>query len=304
MRYTLKYPGDAYARHFETREEFAARGEPLPRRKSDNKPVTFPRFKARHRTVPGFTIPDDVKIRDGRLRVPRIGWLRLGPLRLYADCRPRTVRVRREGTEPKAKWYAYIVYAVPVDHPDILQPAAAGALGLDRNVGQATDSTGAVHAFPDTTVEDAQGKRYQRRMARQRKGSHRRRGTAGPLRKLHRQRARSRDTATHPIRRNAAGHRPHGHHGRSEHAGHDAECAGYGREARPERAAEVRPQPCHPGVRPGTAGAQARVQGRPGDVRGSGTHCAGLQPVRAHRPVKPTVAGGVPVRGLRVPGEW
>ncbi|MCE2466915.1 MAG: transposase, partial [Caldilineaceae bacterium] len=103
--------------------------------------------------------------------------------------------------------YAYIVFEVPVDHPDVCPPAEAGAVGVDRNVGQATDSTGAVHALPDTTVttvEDAQSKRYPRRMARQQKGSHRRRGTAGKLRKLHRRQTRRRDTATHQVSRKIA----------------------------------------------------------------------------------------------------
>ncbi|MCY4519206.1 MAG: transposase, partial [Caldilineaceae bacterium] len=74
----------------------------------------------------------------------------------------------------------------------------------DRNVGQATDSTGAVHEIPDSSVEDAKIRRYQRRMARQQKGSNRRRGTGGKLRKLHRKRARRRDTATHQISRKVA----------------------------------------------------------------------------------------------------
>ncbi|MCE2467998.1 MAG: transposase, partial [Caldilineaceae bacterium] len=67
-----------------------------------------------------------------------------------------------------------------------------------------TGSTGTLHALPDATVEDAKIKRYQRRMARQQKGSHRRRGTGGQLRKLHRKRARRRDTATHQISRKVA----------------------------------------------------------------------------------------------------
>ena len=96
------------------------------------------------------------------------------------------------------------MFEVPVDHPDVCPPAESGAVGVDRNVGQATDSTGALHEIPDTTVEDAKIKRYQRRMARQQKGSNRRRGTGGKLRKLQRRKARCRDTATHQISRKIA----------------------------------------------------------------------------------------------------
>ncbi len=96
------------------------------------------------------------------------------------------------------------MFEVPVDPPDVCPPAESGAVGVDRNAGQATDSTGALHALPKSTVEDAKIKRYQRRMARQQKGSNRRRGTGGKLRKLQRKRARRRDNATHQISRKIA----------------------------------------------------------------------------------------------------
>ncbi len=46
------------------------------------------------------------------------------------------------------------------------QPAADGALGLDRNVGQATDSEGTVYAMPDTDKLDARIARKQRELSR------------------------------------------------------------------------------------------------------------------------------------------
>ena len=109
-----------------------------------------------------------MRIEDGRLYIPKRGWTRLGPIHRYADGKPLTVRIKQESESKQPKWYAYIVFEVPVDHPDVCRPAAEGAVGVDRNVGQATDSTGAVHEIPDTTVEDAKIKRYQRRMARRR----------------------------------------------------------------------------------------------------------------------------------------
>lgn len=97
-----------------------------------------PRFKDRHFTVPGFTIPEDLQIRDGSLRVPKVGWLRLAGSNQYAGCQPLTVRVRKEGTEQLPKRQAYVCYAVPA--LQVRQPAPDGVLGLDRNVGQARDS--------------------------------------------------------------------------------------------------------------------------------------------------------------------
>ena len=188
VRYTCKYLGDAYAAFFDL----------------DRPDHGRPQYKARHYIQPAFTIPSHVRIEDGRLRIPKLGWTRLGPIHRYADGKPLTVRVKQESEGKQPKWYAYIVFEVPEDHPDVCQPAESGAVGIDRNVGQATDSTGAVHTIPDTTVEDAKIKRYQRRIARQQKGSNRRRGTGGKLRKLQRKRARRRDNATHQISRKVA----------------------------------------------------------------------------------------------------
>ncbi|MXZ26342.1 MAG: helix-turn-helix domain-containing protein, partial [Caldilineaceae bacterium SB0665_bin_21] len=89
VRYSLKYLADAYTRY-----------------KADPANEGKPRFKARHRTVPAFTIPETVRMDGDRLYVPKVGWLRLAGSNPYAGCRPLTVRVRMEGTEQHPKWYA------------------------------------------------------------------------------------------------------------------------------------------------------------------------------------------------------
>ena len=193
VRYSLKYLADAYKRY-------------LANPKTEGRP----RFKAKHFTVPAFTIPDDVKMDGDRLYVPKVGWLRLAGSNRYADCRPLTVRVRMEGTEQHPQWYAYVSYAVPAEQ--VRQPAADGALGLDRNVGQATDSEGTVYAMPDTDKLDAQIARKQRELSRKqgwgpkdrRPKSNRGRRVNGQLSKLHRKRARQRDNATHQASRTIA----------------------------------------------------------------------------------------------------
>ena len=74
------------------------------------------------------------------------------------------------------------------------------ALGLDRSAAQATDSEDTVHRMTDTSVAEAGIRRHQRKVARQLKGSNRRR-TGHRLSKLHRQRIRIRDNDTHPASR-------------------------------------------------------------------------------------------------------
>ena len=40
-------------------------------------PVGFPRFKAKGRSRESFTMPDNLKIQDKRIQVPKIGWVRM-----------------------------------------------------------------------------------------------------------------------------------------------------------------------------------------------------------------------------------
>ncbi|MXX23095.1 MAG: transposase [Rhodospirillales bacterium] len=153
VRYTLKYQADAWRRFF--------RGEAGP-----------PRFKKRGRD--SVTIPQDVRIRDGKLWFPRIGWLRLrrrggNP---YPNAEPVQAVLRRVN----GKWMAIVCYAVAAP----ARPDDGTVTGVDMNVGQVavsdSCSTHIVHA-PDSRRLEARKRRYQRRLARQRRGSRRRERT-------------------------------------------------------------------------------------------------------------------------------
>ena len=122
----------------------------------------------------GFTIPHDVKIKVGevagirRLWIPKIGWVILSrsggcP---YDGAQPRQVVVKRV----LGKWYATVFYAVP----DVTVADNGVVVGIDRNVGQIALSTGEIIHLPDTSRLEARRKRYQRMMARRKKGSNRR----------------------------------------------------------------------------------------------------------------------------------
>ena len=56
VRYSLKYLADAYTRY-----------------KADPANEGKPRFKARHYTVPAFTMPEAVRMDEDRLYVPKVG---------------------------------------------------------------------------------------------------------------------------------------------------------------------------------------------------------------------------------------
>ena len=184
VRYALKYLADAYARSFDSAE--AGR----------------PHFKSRHRTTPGFTIPQDVRMDGTRLHIPKVGWVRLaGNHGRYLGCPTQQVRLLREGRDRHPRWYAHVFHEVPAD----CLPAPMGALGVDRNVGQATDSDGHVYALPDTSKLDANIKRKQRQADKARERSRRSgqpmsnrgRCICGQLNKLQRKKKRKREAAAH-----------------------------------------------------------------------------------------------------------
>ncbi len=108
----------------------------------------YPRWKSRYGT-PSFTIPYDVKIKDDKLYVQKVGWLAIrrkggNP---YPDGEPVQVVVRRVAR----RWYATVCYKVA-----LTQPADDGkAVGVDMNVRQIADSTGEIYRSPDLAVLEA-----------------------------------------------------------------------------------------------------------------------------------------------------
>ena len=166
VRYTLKYQADAWRAFFH-----GQRGRP--------------RFKGR-RGDDGFTIPDHVRVYRGRIFIPKLGWyvLRRRGGNPYPEGSPRQAIVKRNC----GKWYCTVSYAVEVE-----EPMDNGlAIGVDRNVRQVAVSTGDIVRSPDMTRLEARRKRYQRMIARRRKGSNRRRRAGRMLAKTHRRIAKKR----------------------------------------------------------------------------------------------------------------
>ena len=182
-RYTLKYQADAWKAAFRA--------------------GSLPRFHSRHNTTPSFTIPEDVKIRNGKLYVPRIGWLTIrrkggNP---YPDGKPVRATVKKLA----GKWYVTVCYAI--EAPEIVDNGVAA--GVDMNVRQvAIATTGGeteiIHA-PDTGLLNTRIKRVQRKMAKQQKASRRRFKTKMRLHRLQRKRANARRNWHHQASRRIAG---------------------------------------------------------------------------------------------------
>ncbi len=181
-RHALKYQSDAWQACFQS-----GKG--------------FPKFKSRHGSNPSFTIPEDIRIQDGKLYIPKIGWLRIqgkggNP---YPDGKPVKAVITRQA----GKWYAVVCHEVEVQ-----ENKNQATAGVDRSVGQVAvvDSNGneTIHCLPDLAKRQARLKRYQRRMQGQVKGSRRRHKTRLKLQKCCRHLKNARDNWQHQASRKIA----------------------------------------------------------------------------------------------------
>ena len=145
VRYTLKHQADAWSQYFQ-----GVRGRP--------------QFKGK-RGDDSFTIPEKVKLRTDHIYIPKVGWTVIRGHNPYPDAKSINAIIRQFGT----KWYCTIVYDVELPEPE----DNGLALGVDRNVGQVAMSTGDLIRLPDLVRLESRKKRYQRIMARRKKGSNR-----------------------------------------------------------------------------------------------------------------------------------
>ena len=131
----------------------------------------LPQFHGRHSTIPSFPIDyQSARIAGESLYVQKVGWMKLVGNNPYPDGEFKSGRIRSEC----GKWYAYLVYEVQAEAS---LPHTIKEVGIDRNVnadGWAVLSDGTKHPGPDLERKVARRKRYQRKMARQAKGSNRR----------------------------------------------------------------------------------------------------------------------------------
>lgn len=140
----------------------------------------FPKPHSRNRHASSFTLPskENFKIeKQGNkyslLRIPKVGRVTLtrrGGIPYDGD--PKQVVLRYDGH----RWRAFVSYEVEVEKWD-----DGEVIGVDMNVRQIATSDGHFYFLPDLKKKEARRKRYQRRMARQVKGSNRKKDTRKKL---------------------------------------------------------------------------------------------------------------------------
>ena len=139
-----------------------------------------PQFHGKYTSAPSFPINYmSAKVAGSSLYVQKIGWMKLVGSNPYPDGEFKSGRVKYEC----GSWYAYLTYEVQAEAS---LPHSIREVGIDRNIAEgrlAVLSDGTKHSGPDLERKVARRKRYQRKMARQVKGSNRRKVTKMRLQK-------------------------------------------------------------------------------------------------------------------------
>src|SRR5215510_8195928 len=129
----------------------------------------FPKFKKKHSAQQSFRIPQRVKLEDGRVYVPKIGWVAIRQSQVV-DLPLKRATFKREAT---GKWHVSL--AVEFDLPDLHKPAieTETAIGIDIGFDRfATDSDGGVVENPRFFRKaERKIKRASRRLSGCKKGS-------------------------------------------------------------------------------------------------------------------------------------
>lgn len=108
----------------------------------------FPRFKSKKDHAAGFRIPQRVRVENGRVRVPKIGWVRVRPSRRIAG-RSGGARFKRDAT---GRWFVSIVSWFEPEPTKPIDRASMDAVGVDLGVSTfATLSNGILVANPGST---------------------------------------------------------------------------------------------------------------------------------------------------------
>jgi putative transposase len=128
----------------------------------------FPKFKKKRSAHQSFRIPQRVKLEDGRVYVPKIGWVAVRQSQAV-DLLLKSATFKREAI---GKWHVSLV--VESDLPDLPKPPIEPetAIGIDMGFDRfATDSDGGVTGNPRFFRKaERKIKRASRRLSRRKKG--------------------------------------------------------------------------------------------------------------------------------------
>lgn len=107
--------------------------------------VGFPKFKSRKRGIGGFRLRGSVSVEDGRIRLPKIGWMRLKEAGyLPSDCKINSVTVR----ERAGRWFV----SIQVEAEIVVPENQGDAIGLDLGLSALVVGSDGVSIPPPRTL--------------------------------------------------------------------------------------------------------------------------------------------------------
>lgn len=153
------------------------------------------KFKAKYCSKQSFTIAENVKIKDGKILVPKVGWLRLR--RKGGNPYPDGVSVQATIKKIGKQWRVSVLYKITT--PETNQNGVI--IGIDLNTYNVawTDSNGerGMLEIEKPSIKEIRIRRYQRKLARQQKGSNRRKETKRRIARLKQKQANPRKNRAH-----------------------------------------------------------------------------------------------------------
>jgi len=156
----------------------------------------FPRFKSRRRGIGSFTLRGSIHIESGRIKLPRVGWVRLAEHDYMptSDCKLLSVNM----SERAGRWF--VCAQVEEEQPDP-EPAMGPVMGIDMGLkALAVCSDGTVFENPRPLVKAQRVLgRLNRELSRRKLGGKNRAKTARKLARAHYRVACVRSHALHQI---------------------------------------------------------------------------------------------------------
>jgi putative transposase len=148
----------------------------------------FPQLKRKGRSVESFRESDPALFRvdqqNGRIKVPKLGWVRYHHSRTFSGT-PKTLTIVRKGK----RWFASLQVEVPQPVPPPVHPHAQRAVGIDRGVAVFAALSDGTHIAPVSPLKAAQRRLRvaQRALSRKKRGSNNRRRAARQVQRVYRE---------------------------------------------------------------------------------------------------------------------
>ena len=141
----------------------------------------FPKFKSRHKSPPSFRIPQRVRVQDGKVYCPKIGWIRLRQSQeIVGKTKSATFKQDAQG-----HWYVTLVSEF--DMPDAPLSDPKSCVGIDLGLEAFIATSDGVKVAPLKLYRRSQAKlaREQRSLSRKQKGSNNRQKQRRKVAKVH-----------------------------------------------------------------------------------------------------------------------